>query len=239
MLCKDYQRSNVEPCGLSEYFVVPEWNASKGGVIKLSDNMSFEKAALAEPLACCIKAINKLDVKNDDIAAVIGAGPAGIMNIMILKDLGAEVFAIDVNEYRIDFAKRYAHVINSLKENVEKIIKSGTDDRGADIAIIATGNVNAVKQALGIVRKGGKILIFGVPSKGIKLDYDANYLFANEIQVLTSSYCTEKEINEALKIIESGLDVSSLITHRFPIEESQKAFELAHVGEGMKVMIIS
>ncbi len=239
VLCKDYQRSNVEPCGLSEYFVVPEWNASKGGVIKLSDNMSFEKAALAEPLACCIKAINKLDVKNDDIAAVIGAGPAGIMNIMILKDLGAEVFAIDVNEYRIDFAKRYAHVINSLKENVEKIIKSGTDDRGADIAIIATGNVNAVKQALGIVRKGGKILIFGVPSKGIKLDYDANYLFANEIQVLTSSYCTEKEINEALKIIESGLDVSSLITHRFPIEESQKAFELAHVGEGMKVMIIS
>src|SRR3989338_5333507 len=77
VLCNDYQKSNVEPCGLSEYFVVPEWNASKGGVITLPGGMSFEAAALAEPLACCIKAINRLQIRAGDTAAVIGSGPAG------------------------------------------------------------------------------------------------------------------------------------------------------------------
>lgn len=239
ILCSDYQRSNVEPCGLSEYFVVPEWNVSKGGVIRLPDKMSFEEAALAEPLACCIKAINKLRVQPGDTTAVIGAGPAGIMNIMILKNFGAaEVFAIDVSDYRINFAKRHVHAINSLKDDAARIVKNATNGRGVDIVVVATGSAKAIKQALELVRKGGKIMLFGVPSKGTMLDYDANHLFANEIHVLTSGYCTETETNAALKLIESGkIDVTGLITHRFPIEESQKAFELAHKGEAMKIVI--
>ena len=240
ILCSEYQRSNVEPCGLSEYFIVPEWNVSKGGVIKLPDKMSFEEAALAEPLACCIKAINKLRVQPGDTAAVIGAGPAGIMNMMILKNGGAaEVFAIDISDYRINFAKRHVHAINAMKDDAARIIKNATNGRGVDIVVVATGNPKAIKQALDLVRKGGKIMIFGVPSKGTMLDYDANFLFANEIQLLTSGYCTETETHAALKLIESGkIDVKELITHRFPIAESQKAFDLAHSAENaMKVVI--
>ena len=82
ILCEVYQKSNVEPNGLAEFFVVPEHNVEKGGVIKIPDKMSFEEASMIEPLACCLKAVNKLNVKKDENVVVIGAGPAGILNAM-------------------------------------------------------------------------------------------------------------------------------------------------------------
>ncbi len=237
VLCSAYQSSNIDPCGLSEYFVVPDWNVSKGGVITLPRGMSFESAALAEPLACCIRAINRLQIRAGDTAAVIGSGPAGLMSMMLLKNFGAaEVFATDVSDYRINFAKRHVHAVNAARAT--DYIKRATDNRGVDSVVVATGNKSAINQALELVRKGGKIVIFGVPSKDTILDWDANFLFSREIQLFTSGYCTETETTAALKLIESKkIDVESLITHRLPLEQAQKAFDLAHSGEAMKVMV--
>src|SRR3989344_7706789 len=240
ILCETYQKSNVEPNGLAEFFLVPEHNVEKGGVIKIPDKMSFEEASMIEPLACCIKAVNKLNVKKDDNIIVIGAGPAGMMNILLLKNLGANVFSIEINDYRMNLAKKYCRkVINPQKEDAEKIIKNETEDRGADAVLVAVSSPKAVEQAIKLVRKGGKVMIFGVPPKNSSINIDANYIFSNEISILTSGYSSEKETNEALKLIESGkIDVKSLITHTFRIDEAEKAFALAHSGEGMKIVIV-
>ncbi len=236
VLCPEYQKSNVEPCGLAEYIRVPAWNASKGGVIKIPGNLSYESAALAEPLACCIKAINKLGgVKS---AVVVGAGPAGMMNVLLLKDRGAEVFVIDTNEFRLDFAQKLGFVGISPEEEVQKILKDVTDGRGVDAVVVATGNVKAMHQSINLVRKGGKVIIFGVPAKGAMLSVDANHIFSNEIQILTSGYCSEIETNAALKLIsDKRIDVEFLITHRLPLERAAEAFELAHKGAAMKVVV--
>ncbi len=254
-LCGQYLKSNVDPCGLAEYIRVPEFNIK--GILKIPESMSYEEAALIEPLACCIKSLNRLRVKKGDTAAIIGCGPVGTMHAMLLKPIcdrifggmpdstntgGAKphhVFIIDRNDYRLDFAKKYAKPINATKEDAVAVIKENTDNRGADIVIVATGNINAMMQAFELVRKGGKILIFGVPSKGAMLNIDANLLFMNEISLLTSGYCSEKETKEALRLIESGeINAKELITHRYPLEKAAEAFETAHKGNAMKVVVV-
>ena len=104
-MCDMYQRSNIDPCGLSEEFVVPQWNISRGGIIKLPDNVSYEEADLIEPLACCIRAFNKISVKDGDNVAIIGAGPTGMMHLLLAERAGAnKIFVIDINEFRLKFA---------------------------------------------------------------------------------------------------------------------------------------
>jgi len=84
-MCKKYYESNLEPCGLADEYVVPEWNVKHGGVLKIPDSMSFEDAAMIEPLACCIRAWNKFTHKNNDSIAVLGIGPTGIMHALLAK----------------------------------------------------------------------------------------------------------------------------------------------------------
>ena len=102
-MCPAYQTSNISPCGLAEQFLVPEWNVSRGGLINLHNNISFDEAALVEPLACCIRAINKSNFQKGDDVAVFGAGPAGLMNVILAKAFGAgRIFVIDINDFRIN-----------------------------------------------------------------------------------------------------------------------------------------
>ena len=88
-MCPSYQTSNIAPCGLAEEFLVPAWNVSRGGLIRLPDQISFDQASLVEPLACCIRAMNKCSFQNGDDIAVFGAGPAGLMHVILAKAFGA------------------------------------------------------------------------------------------------------------------------------------------------------
>ncbi len=84
-MCKKYDETNLSPCGLSEEYVVPEWNVSHGGVLKLPDSMTFEEAAMIEPLACCVRAWGKFRYQEGDSAAIFGVGPTGMMQVMLEK----------------------------------------------------------------------------------------------------------------------------------------------------------
>lgn len=239
-MCKYYQKSNIEPCGLSELFVVPEWNIVRGGVIKLPDHVSFEEAAMIEPLACCIRAIDKIGIMKDDNIAVIGVGPAGMMQIMLAKLYGAKTFAIDINQFRLEFAKANgADYAFNVKDDIREEIIKNTDGIGIDAVIVSTGHPSAFEFALQIVRSGGKIILFGVPSKDTKIELDLNHVFTNEIKILPSLAASEIETRKAFELIsEKKIDISKIITHKFRLEDSNKAFELAHKGiDAMKIVI--
>lgn len=237
VLCAEYQKSNVDPCGLAERMRVPAANVSKGGVLRIPEGMSYEIAALAEPLACCIKAVNKCQVRRGDTVAVIGCGPAGMMNALLLQAQGGDVIAVDVNEFRLQYARRAG--IKSVHAAGASAIKDMTSQRGADTVIVATGSSAALLQAFDIVRKGGTIMLFGVPPTGTELAVDANKLFSDEIALLTSGYCSEMETNAAMKLIaRRRIDVKQLITHRFPLAQVDAAFRCAHdAKDAMKVMV--
>ena len=241
-MCKKYYESNLEPCGLADEYIVPEWNVKHGGVLKIPDSMSFEDAAMIEPLACCIRAWNKFTHKNNDSIAVLGIGPTGIMHALLAKIYGFEkIFCLDFNEFRLDFAKKFeAIAINSGNTNALEQIKSGTVNQGVDVVIVATSSLNALKDAINFVRKGGTIVMFGVPSKGAIIDLDMSEIYSKGITIINSYAASDFDTKEALeKISNKQINVSQLITHKYNLQECQEAFVHAKSGDNAMKIIIS
>jgi L-iditol 2-dehydrogenase len=241
-MCQKYSETNLFPCGLAEEFIVPEWNVSHGGVIKLPDHVSFEEASMIEPLACCIRAWNKIKFKKGDSIAILGAGPTGLMHLMLSKVYGIQdIFCFDINDFRLGFAKKFgiADAIRSDDPNAYQKILSKTQNRGVDIVMLATGSLNAIEQGVDFVRKGGTIMLFGVPTKGAKMSLDMSKVYSKEITIATSYAASENDTNEAFKLIEQGIvDVKKLITHKFDLVDSAKALDYAHQGnDSMKIII--
>ena len=241
-MCKKYSETNLLPCGLAEEFVVPEWNVSHGGVIKIPDSMTFEEAAMIEPLACCIRSWNKIQVTNGDSVAIFGMGPTGMMHVMLSKVYGlSDIFCFDINDFRLNFAKKFG-ITDAIKsddpEAYNKIL-SKTQNRGVDVAIVATGNLEAVTQAIDFVRKGGTVVLFGVPTKDAKLSVDMSKVYSKEITLTPSYAASDSNTLDALKLIQEGkTNVKSMITHKFDLVDSHNALEYAHQGnDSMKIII--
>ena len=247
-MCNMYQKSNIQPCGLSQQIVVPEWNVSRGGLLRLPNNISFDEASLIEPLACCIRSLNKCNFQKGDDMAIFGAGPAGMMHVALANVFGAgKIIVVDINKFRIDFAKKFCYNISTFKslpgkdEDLTQEIKNRTDSRGVDISIVATGNTKALVQAFEATRKAGKIMLFGVPSKNSNVSLNMNKLYSNEQSFISCYAASEIETNQALKLIaEKRLNIKHLITHRFSIENADQAIKCAHEAkDAMKVIVTS
>ena len=240
-MCSTYYETNLRPCGLSEEFVVPEWNVEHGGLLKLPDSVTFEEAAMIEPLACCIRSWKKVPYRKGDSAAVYGVGPTGVMHVMLARAYGLEkIFCLDVNRFRLDFAGRFGatDVLHSTDPDRRERIVSATG-HGVDIAMVATGSLAALQDAIGTVRRGGTVMMFGVPSAGASLDLDMSAVYSKEITISTSYAASDNDTREALGMIAgSAVPVRDLITHRYTLQDSQKAFEHARTGSGaMKIII--
>jgi L-iditol 2-dehydrogenase len=243
-MCDSYQLNNLEPCGLSEEFLVSSTHIQRGGVLKLPKSVTDEEASLIEPLACCIRAISKCDPRHMEDIVVLGAGPVGLMNAILARDMGvSRVVLIDPNKFRLDFGRRLGfEVLHPTRDNEKTMnLREILSQRGADLVIIATGNQEAFAKSLSIVRKGGSIILFGVPAKSSFVSVDLSYLYANEISILSSYAATERETNQALGLMASKrLNFGSLITHRFDLEDSASAFECAHAAlDAMKIVILN
>lgn len=241
-MCKKYSETNLSPCGLAEEFIVQEWNVNHGGVLKIPDSMSFDEAAMIEPLACCIRAWSKLSFQTGDSVAILGLGSTGMMHVMLshLNEFG-KIFCIDVNDFRLDFAKKF-NITEAIKSSNSELINkvlSQTDNRGVDIVIIATGNIEALSSAIDLVRKGGQVILFGVPSIGATLNVDMSKIYSKEITFFTSYAASDADTKNALELIDSSkIDVKKLITHRYQITDASKAFEHAHNGsDSIKIII--
>jgi L-iditol 2-dehydrogenase len=241
-MCDSYQENNLEPCGLSEEFLVSPVHIRKGGVLRLPKEVTDEEAALIEPLACCIRALNKCKIKTINDVVILGAGPVGMMNGLLARDAGAKTtILVDPNDFRLEFGKRLGFDVVHPIQDSEKIrsFKHVLNGRGADLAIVATGDQRAFSQALKMVRKGGTVLLFGVPSKSKLIEIDLSSIYSNEISIIPSYAATEIETNQALKILaEKRLGLGSLITHRFDLRDSDTAFRCAYNAKDvMKVVI--
>ncbi len=242
-MCEFYQKSNINPCGLSDRFIVPAWNVERGGVLRLPDTMTYEQASLIEPLACCLRALNKVPFQKRDSVVIFGAGPAGIMLLTLAKLAGAgTIFLVDINHFRLEFSQKFlsnTYFLNAKTENYSKIIKEITQSRGVDLAIVATSSLAALSNAIGITRKGGYILLFGVPTKDSQFPFPASTLYSNELTIIPSYAASELETNQALNLLKDRkINLDYLITHKFTLEQSPAAFFCAHKAKDcMKVII--
>ena len=216
-LCEHYSKSNLQPCGLAEEYVVPEWNIK--GVLKLPESVGFDDAAMIEPLACCVRAWARINAKPGNFIAIYGAGPTGLLHAMLAKHYRmGEIACIDPNKFRTDFAQKHniAKGFSDMDLAHDEIL-SLTDGRGADVSIVATGSMNAFDDAIKSTRKGGTIMMFGVPSKNSTINLDVEYVYSRELEILTSYAASDKDTAESLNLIASGKIPS--------LDVSQKAFD--------------
>lgn len=239
--CPYYSKSNLLPCGLADEYVVPAWNVRRGGVLKIPDTMSFEQAAMIEPLACCIRAWSGYDHTSNDTVAIFGVGSVGMLHAMLAQSKGfSSIYCVDVNQFRLDFVKGLLGVETILaQENTSSEIMEYTGQRGVDLAIVSTGNMAALQSAIYSTRYGGTIMLFGVPSKDATISLNLDYVYSHELKIYCSYAASDGDTREALRLISEGLDVDRLITHRYDIADSTKAFEQARSGLGAVKIIIN
>ena len=241
-LCEAYPKSNLDPCGFSECFRVPETLLKDRTVYKLPASMSFEEGSLVEPTACCIRALRKAGAKAGNSVAVLGAGPLGLTHIQLLKLYGlAPICAFDILENRREIATKLGAdmALDPLSEDALKTLFENTLGRGVDYAIVATGNSKAIEQAFSYVCRGGKVVLFGAPARGSILAVDVSRLFLNETSFQSSYSTSETEMRMALDLIQrKRITPSLLITHRLHLDQIAEAFHLAESGrEAVKVIV--
>ena len=239
-MCEKYQDS-LEPCGMSEKFVLPEWNVMNGCLIPLSDSISNEEGVLIEPLGCCVRAWNKIKAMENDSCVIFGMGTIGIMHAMLAKHYKFnQIFCVDVNKEKLKICEEMnlGQGINSTIENFDNI-KKITNNQGVDLIIIATSNIEILKQAIELVRKGGKIMLFGQPRKDSSCEIDMSQVYSKEITIHTTYAASNEDIRTAIELIQNhSINVKNLVTHKFSIKDSKEAFECAiKNNNSIKVMI--
>lgn len=241
-LCDLFQKTNLDPCGFAEYFRVPKANVARGAILRIPDKLSLEDASFVEPLGCCLRNLASVGNVSGKSVAVFGVGSTGALMLQLLNARAAgPIIAIDVSPFRLKFAHRTGAdiSINPNGNDLGASLKAATDGRGVDVAIVATGSVKALNNSLSIVRRGGIINLFGMPTKDAKLTIDPSRLFINGIRIVPSYSTTEKEMKEAIKLVSLGkVKVAELISHRFPLTHSVEAFRVASNPErSVKVVV--
>ncbi len=241
-MCDTYKETAIYPGGFAEYIRVPALNLSRD-TLKLPSKISYEEATMIEPIACCIKGMNRLDMHQGDTVAVIGAGFAGAVHVQLARIYGAgKIFAIDNVEYRLEKAVEFGadHTVDFSKTNVRSYIEKHNNGRGADIVVLATHSLDALEQGFTIAGKGATLYLFAPYEPGVTIPVDLYRFFFREFLLVATYSSTPFDTRAALSLMETGrLRTRDLITHQFPMEEMNEALNTARQAKNSLKIVIS
>ena len=242
-LCDQFHRTNIKPGGFAQFFKVPAPNLQLD-TLKIPESVSFEEATLIEPIGCCVRALNKCNLKVGDSVAVIGAGPTGLIHTALSKIYGASTTIVsDLIDSRLDFARKFGAdmLVNPNSEDLTAVVGSVTEGRGVDVSIVTAPNLQAYKAGIDACRKGGKLCVFAPTNPAAFLRMSPKELFFSETKIIPSYSTSHLETRTALHLIESGrIKAKELITHRFKLKDAAKAFKTAlESAESLKVVILN
>ena len=226
------------PGGFAEYILVPEILIENGTYL-LPDNINFDQSTFIEPLACVVRDQRLAGVKKGQTVLVIGCGMSGLLNAKLARTKGCKIIAADINKTKLEIAgKMGADMTINAADNIAKrlVEKNG---KKADVIFLCASADAAVEQAWQCVDKGGVIVLFAVPGPDKKVVVPVNDFWMKEITILTSYYCGPPDLIEAMKLIEwHTVTVDDLITHRLPLTDIVKGFQLVTDGrKSIKVII--
>lgn len=172
---------------------------------------------------------------------VLGSGIAGLLNIKLAKALGAgRVIATDVSRYRLDAARRFgADTVIDASQDVPAKVREANGGLPADLVVVSTGATPAIRQSFSCVDRGGTILMFAPPMPGVEVPVPFGDIWKDEVMITTTYAGSPRDIAEAIELLRSGkVRVADMITHRLPLAETGKGFELvARAGESIKVVV--
>ncbi len=240
--CDTWRKSKIIPGGISEYFVVPKINLLND-TLKLPEELSYEDGALIEPVACVVKSLRRSSIKDGDTLLIIGLGFMGQVHIMLGHSYGAQkVIGADVIPFRLKKGIEFGadEVIDVSKESLVESLGNLTDGHMADVVIVCPNSIEAIKQGLNCVARGGTLMLFAPAKPEELLTIDPNHIYFRDINISTSYSCGPEDTMYALRFIQRGIvNATKLITHRFSIDKTEKAFRItAEVKDSLKCMVI-
>ena len=242
-LCVNYEAFGVtRDGGFAEYMLIPEKAIQQGNVIPISADVDPAVAALVEPFACVLRGQNSLHIQPGEIVLIIGAGPIGVMHTKLAKVRGAGLVIVsEPISFRAEQVKNAGadHVINPMEQDLQAELLNLTHNHGADVIIVAAPVHVAQESTLDLAAIGGRINFFGgLPKDKPTINFNSNLVHYKELQVTGTTACSTSDCWQASSLINYGLvDLSDLISKRFPIEETLKAFEAAENRKSLKIVI--
>ena len=226
------------PGGYAEYVLVPEALREKG-TYRLPAGVSYDQSTFIEPLACVVRSQHLAGLKAGHSVLIMGSGMAGLLQVKLAKARGCRVTVTDVNADRLALARKNgADIILDAADDVPGRLKAEAGGP-ADVVFLCTSALTAVAHAWKCVDHGGAVVFFAVPEPGKQVVVPINDFWTREIRILTAYYCGPPDLAEALRLIESGtIVVEDMITHRLPLKDIARGFELVLQGSASLKVII-
>jgi 2-desacetyl-2-hydroxyethyl bacteriochlorophyllide A dehydrogenase len=236
-MCEDMKAVGVtQDGGFAEYSLVP---ASQ--LLKVSPQADIEAAAMAEPLACCIHGIDLAGIKAGDSVLVIGGGAIGLLMLQLARQAGAAFVALSepVAMRRAAALELGADaVIDPFSENPAERIAALTGREGAEVVIECVGNTAATRQAFDCAGKGATVLLFSVPGVEAVFPLPLFDVFKKELTI-KGSFVNPDTQSRAVALINAGrINVGPIITHRYPVEQTEEAIRMQMSPESIKVLVV-
>ena len=233
-LCRNTVGVGVDRPGcFAEYLSIPAFN-----VFKLPDEITDDIASILDPLGNAVHAALSFDLVGEDVL-ITGAGPIGIMASAICRHVGARHIVItDVNDYRLDLAKKMgaSRTVNVTNEKLDDVIPQLGMTEGFDVGLEMSGVATAFRDMLRTMHHGGRIGLLGIPPGDTAIDWNQVIFKGLVIKGIYGREMFETWYKMA-SMIQSGLDVTPVITHHFGVDEFQKGFETMRSGQSGKVIL--
>lgn len=233
-LCRNTMGVGVNRPGcFAEYVAIPASNA-----FKLPDDIGDDIASILDPLGNATHAALSFDLVGEDVL-ITGAGPIGMMATAIARHVGARyVVVTDVNDYRLELASRMgaSRALNVERDSLEDTMRELGMREGFDVGLEMSGNGAAFRQMLGAMHHGGRIALLGIPPGEVAIDWN-EVIFKG--LMLKGIYGREmfETWYKMISMLQSGLDISPVITHRLPADAYADAFDTLRSGESGKVIL--
>ncbi len=210
-------------------------------VFPLPEGVSFEEGALTEPLSVGVRATKRCGIQVGDMVVVIGAGTIGMFTMQVAKQAGARVLIADIVPFKLELAKKLGvdYVVNVKEENLVEVVKDITSGEGADYVIEAVGAPQTIAQTVDLTRSGGTIMIIGFTGRDAD-EINLSKITLQQMRLLgILGFCHDYPTSLWL-LATKKIDAKSLITHRFTLEETEKAINFAREGKDniLKAVVI-
>lgn len=218
----------------AEYVVAPAFN-----VIELPDDVSYEIGSILDPFGNAVHTAQQFDLLGEDVL-VTGAGPIGIMAAAVARHAGARTVVLtDINDYRLELAGKVApgvRTVNTSREDLRDVIHELGMKVGFDVALEMSGSPIAFKQCVDTLIMGGGLALLGIPSKPVETDWGEIILKALTIKGVygREMFTTWRKM---LGLLNAGLDLTPLITHRMAFTEFEQGFAAMRSGQSGKVVL--
>ena len=233
-LCRNTVGVGVNrPGAFAEYLVIPAENA-----FKLPDDISDDLAAIFDPFGNAVHTALAFDLVGEDVL-ITGAGPIGIMAAAVARHVGARhVVITDVNPYRLDLALKMGatRAVDVSKEKLKDVMTELGMKEGFDVGLEMSGVPSAFSQMLETMNHGGKIAMLGIPPQSVAIDWNQVIFKGLTIKGIYGREMFETWYKMA-SLLQSGLDLSPILTHHLPVDEFEKGFEIMISGQSGKVVL--